>query len=545
MSNVGWSIKKKVSDAFQYVFLGVFLLGSLVAPVAARGNAKGAVKAAQSNWSQAGRWEPSFSSAPLIHATVLPNGNVLHWTSFANHAYTRLWDCVLDPVTGLCDPDISGNNRHDVWYTDKDVYCSGHSLMSDGRVMITGGTLFGQAYDGDPGTTIFDYQTPIYPTVKAFKPGPNMANGRWYPSNVALGSGGTLTAAGTYCAQRGIIGNQCAQVANNLYPEILPSSTATAWDKLDNAQMLLPLYPWLYYASNGKVFYAGQEAQSRWLDLQGEGAWSLGPVSSAYRESGSSVMYDTDKIMISGGGPVTPLATAEIIDLTPSAAPSPTPPAWQFTAPMANPRKHHNLTILADGTVLATGGTKGNGFNNNCPENVVYAAERWNPANGTWSTMASMAQNRRYHSTAMLLPDGRVLSAGSAEYPSAGDTCPVLPNQYQTEIYTPPYLFNPDGTYATRPTISNAPSTMGYGQQILINMPNTSSIAKVTMVRLSSVTHSINMNQRINNLTFRRVGAGLRVTTPASGNVCPPGHYMMFVVNNAGVPSVAKIVQIQ
>lgn len=117
-------------------------------------------------------------------------------------------------------------------------------------------------------------------------------------------------------------------------------------------------------------------------------------------------------------------------------------------------------------------------------------------------------------------------------------------NEYQTEIFTPPYLLNSDGSLKTRPNISWAPDTISYGSQFQVNTPNAISISKVTMVRLSSVTHGINMNQRINHLEFRRVGGGLRVTTPASSSECPPGHYMLFLINNSGVPSVAKVVQI-
>jgi hypothetical protein len=353
----------------------------------------------------------------------------------------------------------------------------------------------------------------------------------------------------TYCEGRDPKTNACyaGKIENNLYPEILDAA-ATVWDRLDGAMLdFLPSYPWLYYASNGKVFYAGPTEQSRWLDIQGEGGWTNGPVSSQYRESGSAVMYATDKVMISGGGPVVPLKTVELIDLAAAS------PAWRGiadgVAPMVHARKHHNLTILADGRVLATGGTSGIGFNNNCRRRLVLEAEMWDPQNETWTTMAAMQFSRRYHSTAVLLIDGRVLSAGSDQYPSSPVQCsPAIPGQNQTEIYTPPYLFNPDGSPAARPTIQTAPVTpISYGQPFLVGMTNTAEaadIAKVTMVRLSSVTHSMNMNQRINRPTFRRVGSSLEVDAPANSNLCPKGHYMLFVINSAGVPSVAKVVQI-
>lgn len=547
MSNTERSRKTMVNIAVRHVFLAI--VACLVASVAAH-----------SQVHEKGKWETAFSSGPLVHATVLPNGHVLHWSSFPQGTgipgpFVRLWNCnlvnpnnhELKDDNGVCKPSTPSSN--DPYYTGTNVYCSGHSLMPDGRVMITGGTLY-DALDGARDTTIFNHlATGPNPQIAGFSYGPRMEKGRWYPTNVALGSGGTLVAAGTYCKRR-INRIGCAEFANNPYAEILPSPTATSWDRLDNSKWdQIPLYPWLYYISDGtpsgKVFYAGPTTPSRWLDLQGEGGWSNGPNSGDYRESGSSVMYDTDKIMVSGGDRAiptqTPLPTAKVIDLTSST------PTWQATGSMAEPRKHHNLTILANGTVLATGGTKGTGFNNNCMSKVVLAAEIWDPTAGTWSTKASMEHNRRYHSTAMLLIDGRVLVAGSDLYPSTPEECtPPLPQVTQTEIYTPPYLFNSSGVYATRPVISSAPATINYNVPFTVGTPDAASIAKVTLVRLSSVTHSLNMNQRFNNLTtFQQVGQSLQVTPPLNGTKCPPGHYMMFIINSSGVPSVAKIVKIE
>jgi galactose oxidase len=481
--------------------------------------------AARALSSQYGQWELAFSSAPLVHASVLPNGKVLHWTQFQfPPTYTRLWDCVLN-ANSLCTPTTVSQ---DVWYNGADLFCSGHSLLPDGRLLITGGTLFNGAFDGTPATTLFDS------TNNTFAAGPVMDSGRWYPSNVALGNGETLVAAGTYCTSRDA-NNVCQTWVNNNVPEVL---TASAKRTLSTASYQLPLYPWLHFASNGQVFYSGPTTQSRWLDTQGTGAWTDGPVSSVYRESGSSVMYDADKVLIAGGGTPGPTATAEIIDLNSFE------PAWGQTDPMHHPRKHHNLTILADGKVFASGGTTGTGFNNSCPKLAANVPEIWDPATGHWAEMAEMNKRRVYHSTAVLLIDGRVLSGGTTEWEASPAECGPIANEYQTEIFTPPYLFNPDGTLATRPNVSYAPASVTYGQQFFVGGPGLFSTSKVTFVRLSSVTHSINMNQRFNDLGFRPVGGGLRVTAPASSSVCPPGHYMMFVFNGAGVPSVAKIIQI-
>lgn len=498
-----------------------------------------------------GCWKKVFSSGPVVHATVLPNGHLLNWSSFPPHGYARVWNCNLVGANDKKLCSLSTTNLD--WFTDiigMNVFCSGHSLMSNGKVLVTGGTHSDPAIFGESRTATFDY-TKTVTGQQPWQPAPTMSKGRWYPTNVALGNGGTLVASGLY--------KYLGEYVVNDTPEILPTSTSLQWTLLTGAgNITLPLYPWLYYASNGKVFYAGPTQQSRWLNVTGTGSWlSLtDPItpspSSTYRESGSSVMYDVDKVMISGGGPVSPVATNEVIDLA-----SPTP-SWQTVAPMSFARKHHNLTILADGKILATGGTKGIGFNNNCERQVVYEAEIWTPPTtptglGSWSTMAKMTHNRRYHSTAVLLRDGRVMVGGSDQYPSTPTQChPPLPFVYETEIFTPPYLFDQNGSLAARPRVISVPGggtpgdsfDISYGSQFSIGMANSTSISRVTMIRLSSVTHSFNMNQRINYLSVQQNGSNLLITAPANSNVAPPGHYFMFVINNSGVPSVAEIVRI-
>jgi hypothetical protein len=252
-------------------------------------------------------------------------------------------------------------------------------------------------------------------------------------------------------------------------------------------------------------------------------------------------MYEPNKVLLVGGG-TPPTELCETIDLTNEAG------DWSPTDPMAHARRHLDLTILADGKVLASGGTSGDGFNNPCNQYAVYQAELWdkdNGKNGEWSPIASMTRRRQYHSFAVLLIDGRVLVGGNTGS-AATKQCPEgNPPEYQQEIFTPPYLFNPDGTPATRPTISYTPDVVNYNSQFLLLAPNAVSIDRVTMVRLSSVTHSINFNQRFNELTYSRIGNGLRVNTPAHANLAPPGHYMLFAINNAKVPSVAKIIKIE
>jgi Domain of unknown function (DUF1929) len=241
-------------------------------------------------------------------------------------------------------------------------------------------------------------------------------------------------------------------------------------------------------------------------------------------------MYDDGKVLVTGGNlcgfysdcGVLPTATAEIIDLN-----SPKP-AWEYTGSMVTGgRKLHNATLLPDGKVLVTGGTRGTNGPNSQSSDPAYASEMWDPATGTWTTMASLTKIRSYHSVALLLLDGRVLSAGGA----SGGAC--------LEIYSPPYLFN-----GSRPTITSAPTSVAYGQSFFVGTPDATSISKVTLIALSSVTHGFNMGQRISRPLFSQATGGLNVTAPSNRNITLPGYYMLFVLNSNGVPSVAKIIQI-
>ena len=144
-----------------------------------------------------------------------------------------------------------------------------------------------------------------------------------------------------------------------------------------------------------------------------------------------------------------------------------------------------------------------------------------------------------YHSISLLLPDGRVLSAG-------GGRCGgCLINNLDAEIFDPPYLFDGAGNPVARPAITSAPSRIGYGAAFSIGTADPAAIARISLVRLSSVTHAFDQNQRFVPITTFSVQAGqLVATAPTSRNIAPPGHYMLFILNASGVPSEAKIVQL-
>jgi len=301
----------------------------------------------------------------------------------------------------------------------------------------------------------------------------------------------------------------------------------------------------MYVAPSGQVFMSGPLATTYSLDPKGPGNWiAVGNRANGAREYAPSVMYEIGKILYIGGGnnPDTqkPTAGAEIIDLTAAT------PAWHPTGAMHFERRQHNATILPDGTVLVTGGTQGgggpnNGFNDLTPGAPVHAAELWDPRTNGWALLASESIDRCYHATAVLLPDATVLSAGGGEYRPDGraDNDPKDSHR-DAQVFSPPYLFK-----GARPEIQQAPEQVTYGESFAVSSAQSGQIGQISWIRLPSVTHSFDQNQRINFLAFSVQGSTLTVRAPATPNVCPPGHYMLFLLNKSGVPSVARIVQIR
>jgi hypothetical protein len=274
------------------------------------------------------------------------------------------------------------------------------------------------------------------------------------------------------------------------------------------------------------------------------------------RDYGSAAMYETGKILYVGGGgmknwgggtwpdPKTdvPTESAEIIDLNQST------PTWRSTGSMAFKRRHMNATVLPDGQVLATGGTRGGGtsiLTNIDPALAVHEAEIWNPTTGEWTTLARNNPNimRVYHSVTLLLPDATVLSGASGDartfFPEGVET--DVPPERNHEIFQPPYLFK-----GARPTISSiSTNTVGYAQTFDVATPNAAQITAVRWIRLGSVTHAFDASARANTLDFSVAGGNVRVTTPDTPNQAPPGPYLLFILNRNGVPSMGKVVQIQ
>ena len=443
--------------------------------------------------STVGQWSlgPVWPIAP-INMMMLPDGKVMFYPG--NNGISgddaRTWDPATGSVTSL--PRVG-----------YDLFCTGHSFLRDGTALLTGGHI--DIFVGLPDASVYD------PFTNVWSRKPDMNAGRWYPSSTTMDNGDVLIMTGMI---------DTVQYENPL-PQVWQPSSGT-WRDLTSAVLKIYNYSWVFHApfGNGKAIVAGPERQTRVLDTAGTGSWSFYS-SFNYpdiRDYGSAAMYDTWHVLIAGGGQP-PTNTAEVLNMA-----DPSNPVWQPTGSMAFARRHMTLTLLPDDTVLATGGTSATGFND--PSQPVYAAEIWNPNTGVWTTMASQTVGRFYHSMAMLLPDGRVLSSG-------GDYT------YQTEIFSPPYLFK-----GVRPTITSAPTHVNYAQSFFVETPDAQDIAKVRLIRLPAVTHAFDQNQRLVPLSYTQTAGGLTVNSPEFYSKAPPGHYMLFIVNSNQVPSAAKIIQV-
>jgi len=471
-----------------------------------------------------GAWDPPVNWAIVpLHISLLPSLKILAWGKYemdGTMAMPRLWDPAAGPPSAA--PMV---------HVDTMLFCSGHTLMADGRVMVTGGHK--KDDEGLDVTNIFD------PVSETWASGlPKMAKGRWYPTVTTLWDGRVLTMAGRDSASKVVT-----------TPEIWENNK---WVQLTNPTLQVPYYPRNFVAPNGRVFYAGERVVSRYfapdqVTSKGRGVWISTQFPHVWpfnRDYGSAVMYDAGKILYAGGGgnptwgqtsdpkATLPTQTAELIDLNKSS------PAWTSTGSMNSRRRHLNATVLPNGQVLVTGGTSAGGFND--LSGAVHTAEVWDPKTNQWTQLAPNTIDRAYHSVSLLLPDGTVLHGASGDAAVPGTT-DLYPRQTNHEIFRPPYLFK-----GKRPTITGvSTTTVGYGQKFTLTTAFGLQITDVRWIRLGSVTHAFDANQRANTLKFTKSSTAVTVTAPANGKLAPPGHYLVFILNRNGVPSVGRVIKVQ
>jgi hypothetical protein len=520
----------------------------------------------------------TLNTLSLVHISLLPSGKLLFWgrdkgpetdpdnvDDLDGSSSTYLWDLskVDNPSTSQDDRlTLIPNNR-------TNLFCSGHSFLPNGNLFAAGGSeapidsfgnkRFESDGHGSPHTNIFNYQT------ESWSPGPSMNLPRWYPSVVTLSNGETLIVSGNYVSGFNSSNRPIREL--NKDTEILDRSQNRRWTP-NAITVTLPNYPFVHLGLDGNALVVSGTNRNGLSYNPSTNSWSATSNLNLLdnHNQGTSVMYDKGKIMVMGGlqGMTDVTNTSELIDLNPPNPPNPSwIPTWAPATPMRFPRYFATSVLMPDGQVFVSGGSRCGGANNlqdpileleTCRDGAIMYPEVYNPVTDSWSIMARQQIIRMYHSVALLLPDARVLVAGGGRPGAFGENGFLGYDKYlahrEAEIFSPPYLFNPNGTLATRPTITSVPpSTSGppivnYGQSFSVGIGNVpaNQIEKVVLVRLPSVTHALNFDQRRVVLPHTLQGEQtLSVTAPANGNECPPGPYMLFVLMN-GVPSVAKII---
>jgi hypothetical protein len=484
-------------------------------------------------WTTGPKWSGGTPSFAASSAAIVPPdgpdqvgqwGSLMNWpivgvqsVLMTNGKMLELDGWIAPSPGGVYDQHLGGIPDGGFLRADNplglDVFCSGNVTLPDGRVLLVGGHGF-TATIGLKETTIYD------PGTETWSLGPKMQYARWYPTATELADGRILALSGNI-----------TQTTWADTPEIYDPAT-DKWSTLSSistSQVHEIEYPLTFLLPDGKVFtIATSVGKSFVLDAAAPSWTSVGATST---RNGSAVMYRPGKILLTGGG--TPLTSnnpaqkgAETIDMTAAN------PTWKAAAPMGAARYAHKLTMLPDGKVLAIGG--GGNMNQEDLASGELTSEEWDPDTGVWTKTATMPVPRLYHSTAVLQPDGRVLVAGGGHAEG-----PQSPSEYNAQFYSPSYLFK-----GARPTITSAPSTATYGSSIDVATPDASSIASVSLVNLGADTHTLDMNQHFVPLSFTKGGGALHVDVPSTPALAPPGTYMLFIVNDKGVPSIAPFITV-
>ncbi len=509
--------------------------------------------------SKVGRWELAphrFRNLP-VHTALLHTGKVLAFggtgndpVNFGHPRDAELFDPADGSITAVSQP-LGG-----------DVFCSGHTLMADGQLLVAGGTyrydnpLFGKVsfppFRGLDQSYLFD------PATESWRRGPDMADGRWYPSLIQLADNSVLAFAGLTEHFPWVVGRRTERF-----------DIGIGWRPDPNAARRLPLYPRLHLTPAGEIFYAGsynthyifpfslQSFPTALLDLK-TGDWRpLGLPKVAQREEGATVMlaltppdYQARVLLMGGGDPggADPTNAAEIIDLSEGS------PRWRQIQAMQNARYYCYAVMLPNQHVLVLGGKKGErrmsmeppaaapaaggmgamGAGPNLPHDpeAILDCELFHPEDEDWQTVAAMSVDRLYHSGALLLPDGRVLATGNNPMRGVNET--------RLEIYSPAYLFK-----GPRPVITSAPEAIAHGETFEFASPDAAVIDTVALLRASSTTHCFSTEQRYVGLAITgRGAASVTVTLPENPNLTPPGYYMLFALAK-GVPSIAPFVRVE
>jgi hypothetical protein len=367
---------------------------------------------------------------------------------------------------------------------------------------------------------------------------PPMPAGRWYPTCTVLPDGRVFILSGSLGSGGGPV--------NDTYAFYDP---ATGLQPPQQApflnEVIIALYPFVFVLPDGKLFVFASDIACLFDPATGtfeaERYPAVWRVTRTYPLQGTAVLlpmlpelgYKARVMMIGGGGaPVgrdTPATeSCEVLDFGES------PLVWKLLPPMSIARVMPDAVLLPDGTVMVMNGS----FAGKADDavNPVYSTELYDPAANVWKPMSPLRVPRLYHSTALLLPDGTVMTAGTDE---AFNVDPFHYPEYRLEIFKPPYLFR-----GARPQVTAAPGSVHYGETFEVECDSPGAVQSAALVRSGAVTHSFNSDQRHVGLTIAAKSPALRLAAPPNANIAPPGYYILFVLNAEGVPSVGKFVNL-
>ena len=476
-----------------------------------------------------GQWGPTLDFPVIpVSGTVDPTtGKVLVWSADRSDGYTgggltlsSTWDPVTDIIQEL-----------DISVTNHDMFCPGISMDSNGQVVVTGGA--------DAQTTSL-YNS----TSGKWVPGPDMKIPRGYQASATISDGRVFTIGGSWS------GGEFEKNGEVFDPKL------KTWTELTKAPVTPMLtadrqglfrsdnHGWLFGWKKGTVFQAGPSVAMNWYYTQNKGSTK----SAGKRQwngvgtdamCGNAVMYDAvyGKILTFGGSPNyqddNATTSAHILTI---GEPGTNAKVNLAGKGMWYPRIFHNSVVLPDGTVFITGGQDyGIPFADTTPQ---LTPELYKPATNEFIKQQPNSVVRVYHSIALLLPDGRILSGGGG---LCGD-CDT--NHFDAQIFTPNYLYAKDGTLATRPKMTSVSAkTIPLGG--FITVKTDSVVATASLIRYGTTTHSVNTDQRRVPLTLKSTGTNTySFQVPTDPGVALPGYWMLFVINAAGVPSVSSTIKI-
>lgn len=479
------------------------------------------IGAANGDVSEVGQWGGVLDWPHVaVSMANLPDGRILTYSG----SERRTWPTTEQTYSATWNPQ-SGEFIENL-HRGHNMFCAAMSMTSDGKVLVNGGRNQGNS----PWTTLFDYRDNQWQQIE------NMASGgRWYPSTLAMGDGKVLTGLG--------------QSTNTRNPDL--------WDPTDGWRVLNGIdfinmrqrnnergrensFPLLSLAPNGNVYHYWDVIENQMISTAGNGSTRpANPTTDGINHAGGvQVMYDAGKLLISGrndgswgGNALGADNSAFTVDLNGGV------PDIRAIAPMNHRRKFHQLIPLPTGEVLVVGGnTTGAKFQDN---GSVMEPEIWNPQTGQWRRVANMSVPRDYHSTALLMTDGRVLTAGGgydAGNPNSSGT------HQDAQIFSPPYLFK-NGAPATRPTLVSDQGIADTGTSI--DVSTSGDIAYFSFIRMSATTHAMNTDARFYKPAFTANGSNrYQVEIHPNPNVATPGYWMLFAVDTGGVPSLAQVIRV-